>query len=211
MVWFNGITLREAIVVWKALQNRLPTRDRLSFVVQDRSCSLCSRHSESLDHLLLSCGYSAWIWKSILWRVGWRRRPLRTLVDEESGIRDKFKGNGQLSTVIKMGFQAAIYQICNERNQRIFENKSTHKTQVLKKILSDICFKMNQLSMCRDVPHARAIKAATNFGYKIADWAELSNTVGGLSLEMMKSKSILMLHLKLIVLVLGAFSEMIKE
>ncbi|XP_077222214.1 uncharacterized protein LOC143856059 [Tasmannia lanceolata] len=68
-----------------------------------------------------------------------------------------------------MGFQASIYQIWKESNHRIFENKSTHKTQILKRILGDICFKMNQLTTCRDSPHARAIEAAKHFGYKFSD------------------------------------------
>ncbi|XP_077252590.1 uncharacterized protein LOC143891996 [Tasmannia lanceolata] len=68
-----------------------------------------------------------------------------------------------------MGFHAAIYQIWKERNFRIFESKSTHKTQILKRILGDICFKMNQLTACRETPHARAIEAAKIFGYKFSD------------------------------------------
>ncbi|XP_077230127.1 uncharacterized protein LOC143863326 [Tasmannia lanceolata] len=169
LVWFRVNTPKEAIVVWKSLQNRLPTRDRLPFHVNDKTCPLCSASLESLNHLFFSCGCSAWIWRSLLWRAGWRRKPFRTLSEEGSWIRDKFKGNGQLSTVITKGFQAAIYQIWKERNHRIFENKSTHKTQILKRILGDICFKINQLTTCRDSPHARAIEAAKHFEYKFSD------------------------------------------
>ncbi|XP_077219769.1 uncharacterized protein LOC143853959 [Tasmannia lanceolata] len=87
-IWFKENIPRHSIVAWKAIQGRLLTSDItfLASIGHDKSCPLCLHVVESSDHLFFRCGYSACVWHSILWRAGWRRRPLRSLVLEEEWL-----------------------------------------------------------------------------------------------------------------------------
>jgi len=50
---------------WRAFQDRLPTKDRLSRVgihLQNSLCCLCNSNKESVKHLLVRCNVSNLIW-----------------------------------------------------------------------------------------------------------------------------------------------------
>ncbi|XP_077249169.1 uncharacterized protein LOC143888612 [Tasmannia lanceolata] len=80
----------------------------------------------------------AWIWRSVLWRFSIRRKPFKSLKNEEDWIRNNFKGKLQATTALRIAFNAAIYHIWLERNSRIHELKSTHKQSILSDILFSI-------------------------------------------------------------------------
>ncbi|XP_077249090.1 uncharacterized protein LOC143888520 [Tasmannia lanceolata] len=88
-VWHKGHIPKYSFTTWQAMHNRLSTRDRLCFLGSHRDlrCLLCNAGPESVNHLFFRCSYSAWIWRSILWRCGIRRKPLKTLILEENWIR----------------------------------------------------------------------------------------------------------------------------
>ncbi|XP_077242349.1 uncharacterized protein LOC143882831 [Tasmannia lanceolata] len=170
MLMFKENIPRHSIVAWKAIQGRLLTRDRtfLVSIVHDKSCPFCLHAVESTDHLFFRCGYSAWVWRSILWRAGWRRRPLRSLVLEEEWLRLHFGGKGQLAQAMRISFQATIYLIWRERNLTIFENKKHHKTFILRNILGGSHIKINSSTHCHDLLSEGNIRAAATFGYKFS-------------------------------------------
>ncbi|XP_077215856.1 uncharacterized protein LOC143850499 [Tasmannia lanceolata] len=145
----------------------MSTKDRLTFLPSsvDRRCVLCSSDSESINHLFFKCGISAWIWRSLLWRIGFRRKPKNSLVEEEKWIRENFKGKGQRCRALYLSFQAAIYHIWKEQNLRIFEGKVKHKTQILREILQEVCTKINSLNLSDNL-QIENIKTARLFGYK---------------------------------------------
>ncbi|XP_077215797.1 uncharacterized protein LOC143850430 [Tasmannia lanceolata] len=163
----RGKLLFGMIVVWKAIQNKMSTKDRLTFLPSsvDRRCVLCSSDSEFINHLFFKCGISAWIWRSLLWRIGFRRKPKNSLVEEEKWIRENFKGKGQRCRALYLSFQATIYHIWKERNLRIFEGKVKHKTQILREILQEVCTKINSLNLSDNL-QIENIKTARLFGYK---------------------------------------------
>ncbi|XP_077228512.1 uncharacterized protein LOC143861469 [Tasmannia lanceolata] len=134
-------------------------------IVVDPTCPLCKSERESIDHLFFKCSYSAWLWKMILWRSGYHRHLLRSLVDEEEWIRLHSKGKGQASTALKLCFSSLIHNLWLERNQRTFENKSRHKRILLQAILSDISIRLNAL-MIKDKASPWNIASAINFKYK---------------------------------------------
>ncbi|XP_077223409.1 uncharacterized protein LOC143857022 [Tasmannia lanceolata] len=70
-VRFKGRYPRHSITVWKAMLNRLSTKDRICRINSaiDAKCCLCNAVPESVDHLFFKCGFTSWIWKAILWRA----------------------------------------------------------------------------------------------------------------------------------------------
>ncbi|XP_077219704.1 uncharacterized protein LOC143853891 [Tasmannia lanceolata] len=140
--------------------NKLSTKGRINFGDQlDTNCVLCNSGNESINHLFFNCSFSAWIWRSILWRVGFRRKPKKSLIDEIAWLKEKCNGHGQCST-------AATYKIWRERNLRIFENKSSHKSQILNELLSEVKLQLNGLQLSDD-PNPQNLSAARLFNYKL--------------------------------------------
>ncbi|XP_077215696.1 uncharacterized protein LOC143850322 [Tasmannia lanceolata] len=154
-----------SFIAWQALLNRLSTRDRLYFLDRnsDLKCPLCRVVPESVDHLFFNCSFSSWIWRTIIWKCGYRRRPHKTLLKEEEWIRCNFKGDGQASTLIKVGFCSAIYMIWCERNNRLHGKPPRHKQFILQTILSAIRGRMLHLHL-NDIRNPRNIKTAESFG-----------------------------------------------
>jgi len=52
-----------------------------------------------------------------------RRNPKSTFALEASSIKDLAKGEGHLSTAMKLALSASIYYIWQERNRRVFEKE----------------------------------------------------------------------------------------
>ncbi|XP_077232361.1 uncharacterized protein LOC143869152 [Tasmannia lanceolata] len=163
-IWFKGHVPKHSFTAWQAVQNRLLTRDRLLFLGNSREtrCLLCNSDIESVNHIFFRCGYSAWIWSSILRRFNQKRKPLNSLPEEEAWIRIHFKGSGQCATAIRIAFGTTIYLIWAERNTRIHGNPSTHKQTILRRIISTIRNRVLFLNLS-DEPGHRNLCFATQF------------------------------------------------
>lgn len=70
-VWFKGSVPKHAFNMWVAHLNRLPTRQRLATwgICASTSCCLCSQQTETRDHLLITCDFSAVIWNLVFNRL----------------------------------------------------------------------------------------------------------------------------------------------
>ncbi|XP_077228461.1 uncharacterized protein LOC143861420 [Tasmannia lanceolata] len=178
-LWFSGHVPRHALMAWKALHLKLLTRDHIIFRNSsiDERCPLCHSEKESIDHLFFRCGYSAWIWKSILRLCGFHRSLKRTLRAEEEWIRTQWRGKGQSAVIIRVAFAASIYRLWKERNRRIFDKKFNHKSVVLQQILDDVKLKVRSLNVFYDSDD-RKIRMARE--YKLNTDASLSDEGGGL-------------------------------
>ncbi|XP_077232433.1 uncharacterized protein LOC143869758 [Tasmannia lanceolata] len=131
----------------------------------DPTCPLCKSEEESIDHLFFKCSYSAWLWKSIVWRNGHHRTKKKSLLAEEEWLRHHSKGKGQATVAFKLCFCALIHNIWMERNRRIFESSEKHKRLVLNQILTEISIKMNGLKI-KDKNSPRNTSTATNLKYR---------------------------------------------
>ncbi|XP_077237284.1 uncharacterized protein LOC143878956 [Tasmannia lanceolata] len=159
---------RYRITAWKAVQNKLPTKDRLPFLDSnaDLNCVLCNRERETVNHLFFRCGYSSWIWSSILWRACSKRKASKSLFEEEEWIRSHFTGDGQAATGIRLCFSYAIHKIWIERNKRIFDKISRPKELLLRDILAEIKRKMGDIDTT-DIETDKNLQIAANLGYKL--------------------------------------------
>ncbi|MFS7922580.1 putative reverse transcriptase zinc-binding domain-containing protein [Helianthus anomalus] len=64
--WNNWLPKKIGIVAWRAVKERLPTRDALAkrgIAVQSTECILCREHPETSEHLLVSCEYAQVVWQ----------------------------------------------------------------------------------------------------------------------------------------------------
>ena len=70
LLWSSLNIPKHAVVVWMAILNRLPTKDRLIAWGMEINgiCCLCQNANESRDHLFFECNYSMEIWAMILTR-----------------------------------------------------------------------------------------------------------------------------------------------
>ncbi|XP_077249413.1 uncharacterized protein LOC143888914 [Tasmannia lanceolata] len=118
VVWFSGAIPRHTFTCWLAMWGRLLTSDKLiKFGIQASPfCPLCIHGSESINHLFFQCSYSKWIWETILRKLNIRRS--KDVAEDVDWIIDQFGDKGQLSTAVKLLFQATIYNIWHERNNR---------------------------------------------------------------------------------------------
>ncbi|XP_077246096.1 uncharacterized protein LOC143885953 [Tasmannia lanceolata] len=168
IVWFKGHVPKYAVTSWKALLNKMSTKDRIFSrdPQSDSSCVLCNSAPESVNHLFFNCGYSAWIWRQVLWRAGHHRNPKNSLIEEAIWLKKSSCGINQSSIVLKFYFSNAISKIWRERNSRIFEGISKHKTLILKEILVEAKLKINSLNIT-DTDSTANQRIASLFGYRL--------------------------------------------
>ncbi|XP_077252329.1 uncharacterized protein LOC143891670 [Tasmannia lanceolata] len=149
-IWFSNHVPRHALVSWKALKNGLSTMDNLPFLDPsvNRRCLLCNYGLESVNHLFFQSRYSKWIWQYLLGMLGHFRSPQPDLLQEELWLANSFKGSGQSATLAFLAFEASIYRIWAERNQRVFHKKSLLNSVLLPPPGS---FKINSDASLEDV------------------------------------------------------------
>ncbi|XP_077233401.1 uncharacterized protein LOC143875681 [Tasmannia lanceolata] len=168
-IWYQGHIPRFAFTAWKAMHNKMLTKDRIRSygIMIDPICSLCKSEPEAVDHLFFRCSYSAWIWKNLLGRAGYRRRLRLSLLEEEEWVRLHSKGKGLVATTLKHCFSSLIHHLWTERNQRIFLSSSTHKKYILRSILMETSTKINGMNLY-DIPTQKNQKVAMHFNLKLS-------------------------------------------
>ncbi|KAL9841022.1 putative RNA-directed DNA polymerase [Arabidopsis thaliana] len=115
-VWFKGATPKHAFNLWIAHLDRLPTKVRLaSWGLQlDTTCNLCGYHSETRDHLLLSCDFAEYLWHAVSMRLG-----LQSIIfDSWQRLIGwlSVKNARSPPTLSKLVAQSVIYAIWKQRN-----------------------------------------------------------------------------------------------
>ena len=72
LIWAAFVVPKHAIIVWMAILNRLPTKDRIkSWLLEvDGMCVPCRSAEETRDHLFYGCTFSQQIWKEMLLLCG---------------------------------------------------------------------------------------------------------------------------------------------
>jgi len=73
-VWLNLVPPKVEFFMWLTLLEKLNTKEMLCkkgvLSVNQTSCTFCSSHTESLDHVLLNCPFSWRVWCSIVDDLG---------------------------------------------------------------------------------------------------------------------------------------------
>ncbi|KAL0286499.1 UNVERIFIED_CONTAM: hypothetical protein Sangu_2730100 [Sesamum angustifolium] len=74
VIWKTFIPPKYSFILWLGLRGRLSTRDRLMFLQEDSSCSLCINTQETAKHLFFECPFSDFVWTNIRQWLGISRR-----------------------------------------------------------------------------------------------------------------------------------------
>lgn len=71
LLWKSPLHERHKVMIWRILNNIIPTKDRLQGLFQqtDLHCFLCSNANESIDHLLLDYPVAIMCWLQSPWQI----------------------------------------------------------------------------------------------------------------------------------------------
>lgn len=117
--WFKRGVPKHQFLTWMFLYNRCPTKDiMVSWGIQvDPLCILCNSSLESKDDLFFECPYSRSALTSLVASFGFLR-PFNFWDETILGLI-LFTGNNKRRYLLLLMWQALIYEIWRERNERI--------------------------------------------------------------------------------------------
>ncbi|KAK4408791.1 hypothetical protein Sango_0460100 [Sesamum angolense] len=131
--WLNGATVRDLIRPkhmstsgrneQNSLGRRLSTRDRLTFLQEDSSCSLCINTQETAKHLFFECTFSNFVWTNIRQWLGINRRMSTLLNAVKWLIKEKMRSSVQNKARL-IALACTVYSLWRHRNEVIFEGKT---------------------------------------------------------------------------------------
>ncbi|KAK4404428.1 hypothetical protein Sango_0811400 [Sesamum angolense] len=105
------------------LGRRLSTRDRLMFLQEDSSCSLCINTQETAKHLFFECPFSNLVWTNIRQWLGIHRRMSTLLSVVKWLIKEKTRSSVQNKARL-IALACTVYSLWRHRNEVIFEGKT---------------------------------------------------------------------------------------
>ena len=78
LLWAPLVMPKHVIIAWMAIQNKLPTMNRLKKwgLEMDDTCVLCQQEAETREHLFFECSFAVEIWKEMLRQCGLGRESL---------------------------------------------------------------------------------------------------------------------------------------
>ncbi|KAJ9554032.1 hypothetical protein OSB04_018077 [Centaurea solstitialis] len=143
----NRTLYKANIHIWRAINNRLETKDNLSksgVSVDSLTCPLCKAKPESVDHIFGNCSTSKIVSALLSQWVGWWPTNDIAVPDLLSKIVSTM-GN-EVDRKLKNLIMAAFFWVLwKQRNHKIFKGISKHE----KKIMEDIRFTAFDWIRCR--------------------------------------------------------------
>ena len=139
IVWKTWAPPKCRFFAWLAVQNRLWTADRLAKRgwPHQPSCQLCRCSPETARHMLFECRYSKRIWSAA---ASWLSCPelLLNMGSGRSKVVDYWQALARSPSSSPKGLKTAImlitWEIWKERNERVFNKKSSLPVVVMHKI-----------------------------------------------------------------------------
>jgi hypothetical protein len=130
IVWEQWALPRHNFTLWLAMLEKLRTKDRLKFIRIDTLCMFCRQAEESHAHLFFGCTWTISLWSQV---KSWLKlsRRMSTFTSAMRGLPCKRK------TLVARMWRASlcilVYLIWEERNKRIFYDKSTSPALLFRK------------------------------------------------------------------------------
>ncbi|KAL0419128.1 UNVERIFIED_CONTAM: hypothetical protein Sradi_1326300 [Sesamum radiatum] len=122
-IWKAFIPPKYSFILWLGLRERLATRDRLAFLHEDPTCSLCINSKESAKHLFFECPFSSYIWSYIRQWFGITRR-MSTLLSAVKWLKKGKTGSSVQNKARHLALACTVYSLWRHRNEIIFEGKA---------------------------------------------------------------------------------------
>lgn len=147
-VWFSGGIPKHMFLVWLMVQNRCPTRDRiLSWGLQtDPSCLFCNAANESIAHCFFECSFTWEIWRVMAAKCNLTssRQWDALLIQLRSHASNKTQ-----KTLLLLTWQATLYTLWKERNQRLHNSQFSSVDTLLTQIKLTIKNRISSLRIDR--------------------------------------------------------------
>lgn len=145
LIWIKRGIPKHQTLSWLMLLNRSPTKDHLlsSGLQTDPQYLLCSQGNESRDHLFFTHSFSAAIWSYFSPKFG-VTSTLTTWNDVAHSLLSQ-SGNRNLTYLSIITWQATIYNLWWERNERFHRGTRRPSGLLIKKISSTIKNKISSL------------------------------------------------------------------
>ncbi|XP_059069835.1 uncharacterized protein LOC131859787 [Cryptomeria japonica] len=124
LMWSSPILPKAGVFTWLALKKCILTGERLhrlGFLGPFR-CIMCKKAEESLDHLLLQCEEAQTVWSFLLGKLGWMV-PLPNIVLDLFSSWNIPSCRSVFSSLWLVAPSLVVWEIWNERNIRIFQEK----------------------------------------------------------------------------------------
>ncbi|CAH2035799.1 unnamed protein product [Thlaspi arvense] len=181
IIWLKRGISKHKCPAWLFILNRCPTRDRLLSwgLTIEPLCLLCNMTDESRDHLFFECEYSFPVWSKLA-----RKLRFSTTMRDWSGVVDgllSITPNNSRKYLMILAWQATIYEIWRERNNRLHRSIHKHPDLILKGIELTI---NNRISAFRlQNPHAASDAMQLLISeHRIAGlgWVSLGHRIAGL-------------------------------
>ncbi|XP_049364125.1 uncharacterized protein LOC125828845 [Solanum verrucosum] len=139
LAWKNVGSPKWLFILYLAVMGRLATKDRLAKwgIVQIQTCHLCQQENEDHDHLFFKCSYAAEVWTSILKWKGINKNT-KNWMEEIQWASKCMKGQNGKTMVYRMALENTVYCIWLECNARIFQQKKTTSSILVKHIIQEI-------------------------------------------------------------------------
>ncbi|GKA59381.1 RNA-directed DNA polymerase, eukaryota, reverse transcriptase zinc-binding domain protein [Tanacetum coccineum] len=146
LIWYSQCIPKHSFILWLAMLNKLTTQDRLKkWGNQDvNRCCLCLNDSEDLKHLFFKCSYAKKVWGMVLSmtdidniKYEWEE-IIHLLINAGNG-------NNINSVCRRLMLGASVYNIWNERNRRIFQDKKLNEEDIVKRITEVVKCKLSCL------------------------------------------------------------------
>ncbi|KAM7480816.1 hypothetical protein LguiB_005399 [Lonicera macranthoides] len=138
-IWKTGIPPKVKIFGWLASWKRVNTGDILQIrrpylAISSSWCILCKQKGESIDHILLHCNFTGYMWNKVgevFGSIGAKPSSWRDFLSMEW----QFVGNKKKSKLMwRCCCLALAWCIWQERNTRVFEDKSNEAAEIWLKI-----------------------------------------------------------------------------
>lgn len=143
LMWFKGSVPKHSFNMWVCHLNRLPTRHRMASWGLNISsdCCLCLLHSESRDHLFISCTYAAEIWSLVFSRLTPSHQRLCSWAEVLSWM--KTSSARAPSLLRKVVAQVSVFHIWKQMNSILHNAQAIPPKTIFKIIDLDIINTIN--------------------------------------------------------------------
>uniref|UniRef100_A0A7C9F570 Reverse transcriptase zinc-binding domain-containing protein n=2 Tax=Opuntia streptacantha TaxID=393608 RepID=A0A7C9F570_OPUST len=133
-VWLNLVPPKVEFFMWLVLLGKLNTKEMLCkkgvLSVNQTSCSFCSSHTESLDHVLLNCPFSWRVWCSTAADLGQQLVYHTTFKQFYSSCLSIHWRSKCLKKIWISAVFAVTWRLWMVRNELIFHQKELNLTEV---------------------------------------------------------------------------------
>ncbi|XP_071705222.1 uncharacterized protein [Rutidosis leptorrhynchoides] len=148
LVWFSQCIPRHSFTTWVALQSKLKIQDKYMIVDHQfaQSCPFCLSQKDSHKHLFFECDYPNEVW-NVFKGLGRLDHAPDSWPDLIEYLQQRPINKSVWSIIQRLILGACVYYIWQERNLRLFQEKSRPLVNLVNIIKKNITLKLNGLTI----------------------------------------------------------------